>query len=82
MMGGEGLKRHRDRDPDANYIAARLADHYPVLSQRGARSGRARCILDIRPLKAATGITEGRRQAPDGLRISTRQRCPSRWPAR
>jgi glycine dehydrogenase len=43
---------------NANYIAARLEPHYPVL-YRG-ENGRVahECILDIRPFKAATGISE------------------------
>jgi len=58
MMGAEGL---RDATAaavlSANYIAARLADHYPVLYT--GENGRVahECILDLRPLKEATGIT-------------------------
>jgi glycine dehydrogenase len=42
----------------ANYLAARLGDAYPVLYY--GRNGRVahECILDLRPLKAETGITE------------------------
>ena len=59
MMGGEGLKRATETAIlNANYIAARLADHYPVL-YTGARGRVAHeCILDIRPIKASCGITE------------------------
>ena len=61
MMGAEGL---RDASEvailGANYIAARLADHYPVLYSGGnpALKGGGvahECILDLRPLKEATG---------------------------
>ena len=61
MMGAEGL---RDASEvailSANYIAARLADHYPVLYSGGnpALKGGGvahECILDLRPLKDATG---------------------------
>src|SRR3546814_16633384 len=42
---------------NANYIAARLEDHYPVL-YRG-HNGRVahECILDTRPLKDSAGVT-------------------------
>jgi len=59
MMGGEGLKRATEvAILNANYVATRLNAHYPVLYT--GRNGRVahECILDIRPLKAATGITE------------------------
>jgi len=43
---------------NANYVAARLREHYPVLYT--GRLGRVahECILDIRAIKAATGIAE------------------------
>ncbi|HXH57225.1 aminomethyl-transferring glycine dehydrogenase [Iamia sp.] len=58
MMGGEGLRRATQvAILNANYTAARLADHYPVLY--AGRNGLVahECILDIRPLTRATGIT-------------------------
>ncbi len=59
MMGGEGLRRATEvAILNANYLAARLAGHYPVLYT--GRHGRIahECILDIRPIKAASGISE------------------------
>ncbi|MBK7956409.1 MAG: aminomethyl-transferring glycine dehydrogenase [Candidatus Accumulibacter sp.] len=59
MMGGSGLTRATAvAILNANYIANRLQDHYPVLYT--GRNGRVahECILDIRPIKAATGISE------------------------
>lgn len=59
MMGSEGLKRASELAIlNANYIACRLKAHYPVLYT--GRHGRVahECILDIRPIKAATGISE------------------------
>ena len=59
MMGGSGLKRATQvAILNANYIAERLKHDYPVLYV--GKHGRVahECILDIRPLKAATGITE------------------------
>jgi glycine dehydrogenase len=59
MMGGAGLKAASEfAILNANYIASRLQDAYPVL-YRGANGFVAHeCILDIRPLKAQTGISE------------------------
>ncbi|ATE60577.1 aminomethyl-transferring glycine dehydrogenase [Thauera sinica] len=59
MMGGEGLRRATEvAILNANYLAARLGPHYPVL-YTGSRGRVAHeCILDVRPIKAATGISE------------------------
>jgi glycine dehydrogenase len=59
MLGGAGLKRASQvAILNANYLASRLKEHYPVLYV--GRQGRVahECILDIRPLKANTGISE------------------------
>jgi len=59
MMGAEGLvKATQVAILSANYIASRLAPHFPVLYT--GRNGRVahECIIDLRPLKAASGITE------------------------
>lgn len=59
MMGAEGLKQASQvAILNANYIATRLQQAYPVLY--AGRDGRVahECILDIRPLKEATGISE------------------------
>ncbi len=57
MMGPEGLKRATEvAILNANYIARRLEPHYPVL-YRGERGRVAHeCILDLRPIKASSGI--------------------------
>ena len=57
MMGAEGLlDATRIAILNANYLAHRLQPHYPVL-YRGARGRVAHeCILDLRPLKAESGI--------------------------
>ena len=58
LMGAEGLKRATEvAILNANYVAARLGEHYPVLY--AGRNGRVahECILDLRPLKDATGIS-------------------------
>lgn len=59
MMGAEGLKKASQvAILNANYIASRLQDAFPVLYT--GRDGRVahECILDIRPLKEETGISE------------------------
>jgi glycine dehydrogenase len=58
MMGDEGLRRASEvAILNANYIAKRLEDHYPVL-YRGARGRVAHeCIVDLRPIKDACGIS-------------------------
>lgn len=58
MMGTEGL---RDATAAAvlaaNYIAFRLRDHYPVLYTGDGDLVAHECILDLRPLREATGVT-------------------------
>jgi glycine dehydrogenase len=59
MMGADGLKQASQvAILNANYIATRLKGAYPVLYT--GHDGRVahECILDIRPLKEATGISE------------------------
>ncbi|HML81323.1 MAG TPA: aminomethyl-transferring glycine dehydrogenase [Thiomonas arsenitoxydans] len=58
MMGADGLTQaSRVAILSANYIAEKLKDHYPVLYT--GENGRVahECILDLRPLKDATGIS-------------------------
>ncbi|WP_441980544.1 aminomethyl-transferring glycine dehydrogenase [Microbacterium sp. 2RAF4] len=58
MMGADGLRRATAAAVlSANYIAERLGGHFPVLYT--GENGRVahECILDLRPLKEATGIT-------------------------
>jgi len=59
MMGGAGLRRATEvAILNANYLATRLQPHYPVLYV-GARGRVAHeCIVDVRAIKAATGISE------------------------
>jgi glycine dehydrogenase len=57
MMGAEGLRRATQvAILNANYLATRLAPHYPILY--AAANGRVahECILDIRPIKDSSGI--------------------------
>lgn len=59
MMGRDGLLKATELALlNANYVAAELKDHYPVLYT--GKNGRVahECIIDIRPLKEETGISE------------------------
>lgn len=59
LMGAEGLTLASEvAILNANYIANRLKDHYPILYT--GRNGRVahECIVDIRPLKESSGISE------------------------
>jgi glycine dehydrogenase len=59
MMGLSGLlKATQVAILNANYIAAKLAAHYPVLYTGRAGMVAHECIIDMRPLKQASGITE------------------------
>lgn len=58
MMGMEGLTRATATAVlAANYVAARLRDHFPVLYTGDHGLVAHECILDLRPLKDATGVT-------------------------
>ncbi len=58
MMGAEGLKAATETAIlAANYIAKRLAPHYPVLYTGHDGLVAHECILDLRPLSDATGIS-------------------------
>jgi glycine dehydrogenase len=57
MMGSEGLKAATGAAVlAANYVAVRLREHYPVLYSGDNGLVAHECILDLRPLKEATGI--------------------------
>jgi glycine dehydrogenase len=58
MMGGEGLTRATEVAVlNANYIAARLEAHFPVLYRNAKGRVAHECIIDPRPLKASAGVT-------------------------
>ncbi len=59
LLGGSGLRRASEAAIlNANYIAARLAGHYPVLYTGAHGRVAHECILDIRAIKTDTGVTE------------------------
>ena len=58
MMGAEGLRQATGGAVlAANYIAHRLKGHYPVLYAGEGGLVAHECILDLRPLREATGVT-------------------------
>jgi glycine dehydrogenase len=58
MMGAHGLRRATMvAILAANYIAQRLKDHYPILYTGKNGMVAHECIIDLRAIKAATGIT-------------------------
>ena len=63
MMGAEGLKAATEvAILNANYVAARLADHYDIHFSGGSDKLKGggvahECILDLRPLKDSSGVS-------------------------
>jgi glycine dehydrogenase len=84
MMGFDGMRRATlTAVAAANYVARRLGEHYPIL-YRGADQGpdagdgaefvAHECILDLRPITKATGVTVddvAKRLADHGLHAPT-----------
>ncbi len=59
LMGGDGLlQATRVAILNANYIANRLKGHYPILYTGANGNVAHECIVDIRPIKEASGISE------------------------
>ncbi|MFI7307137.1 aminomethyl-transferring glycine dehydrogenase [Micromonospora aurantiaca] len=58
MMGADGLARATGVAVlAANYVAARLRNHFPVLYAGNKGLVAHECILDLRPLTKATGVS-------------------------
>ena len=59
MMGSEGLKKASQvAILNANYIAHKLKDSFPILYKGKNGNVAHECIIDIRKIKTETGITE------------------------
>jgi glycine dehydrogenase len=59
MMGEQGLKKATQvAILSANYMAKKLSEHYPILYTGRNNRVAHECIIDLRPLKEASGITE------------------------
>ncbi len=57
LMGGQGLKLATEvAILNANYMATRLAPHYPILYRGESGLVAHECILDLRQLKQSAGI--------------------------
>lgn len=57
MMGAEGLKKATEvAILNANYVAKKLNPFYPVLYKGESGWVAHECIVDLRPLKAASGV--------------------------
>ena len=60
MMGPDGLQQATEAAIlSANYISARLKDHYPTLYTSANGHVAHECILDLRPLKESSGGAQG-----------------------
>jgi glycine dehydrogenase len=58
LMGSDGLRRATEvAILNANYIAHRLADHYPVLYTGASGLVAHECVIDLRPLHKDTDVT-------------------------
>jgi glycine dehydrogenase len=59
MLGKSGLKAStQNAILGANYMTEKLAEHYPILFRGRNNKVAHECIVDIRPIKEASGITE------------------------
>ena len=75
LMGVDGLRRATlTAVAAANYVATRLAEHYPVLYAGAAGRVAHECILDLRGITKASGVTVddvAKRLADYGLHAPT-----------
>ncbi|WP_018683603.1 aminomethyl-transferring glycine dehydrogenase [Actinokineospora enzanensis] len=75
MMGADGLRRATlTAVAAANYVARRLDEHFPVLYTGAGGFVAHECILDLRPITKATGVTVddvAKRLADYGLHAPT-----------
>jgi glycine dehydrogenase len=59
MLGREGATHSTKMALlNANYLTSRLSEHYPILYRGRNDKVAHECIVDLRPIKAETGITE------------------------
>ena len=59
MMGSAGLKKATEvAILNANYVAEKLSAHYPILYRGRNNRVAHECIIDLRPLKESSGVTE------------------------
>ncbi|MDQ2077143.1 aminomethyl-transferring glycine dehydrogenase [Marinimicrobium sp. ABcell2] len=59
MMGAQGMRQASEYAIlNANYVASKLADHYPILYKGSQGFVAHECLLDLRPMKESSGVTE------------------------
>ncbi|MEP1743438.1 MAG: aminomethyl-transferring glycine dehydrogenase [Kangiellaceae bacterium] len=59
MLGKEGVTNSTKMALlNANYLTNKLSEHYPILYRGRNNKVAHECIVDLRPIKADTGITE------------------------
>ncbi|MCW8886237.1 MAG: aminomethyl-transferring glycine dehydrogenase, partial [Motiliproteus sp.] len=59
MLGAEGLRKSTEvAILNANYMTEKLSEHYPILYRGRNNRVAHECIVDIRPLKESSGISE------------------------
>ncbi|MCU8018824.1 aminomethyl-transferring glycine dehydrogenase [Shewanella sp. SM72] len=59
LLGSQGLKKSTQTALlNANYVMKKLSEHYPVLFRGRNDRVAHECIIDLRPLKEASGVTE------------------------
>ena len=59
MLGKEGVTESTKMALlNANYLTKKLSEHYPILYRGRNDKVAHECIVDLRPIKAETGITE------------------------
>src|SRR5690606_6757310 len=58
LMGPQGLRRATEAAIlAANYVAARLSEHYPILYTGPGGRVAHECIIDLRPVQRTSGVT-------------------------
>ena len=59
LLGAQGLQQSTVMAiVNANYMASKLAEHFPILYRGNHDRIAHECIVDIRPIKEATGVSE------------------------
>ena len=59
MMGNTGMRNATEYAIlNANYVAKKLGDHYPILYKGSQGFVAHECLLDLRPLKESSGVSE------------------------
>ena len=59
LLGSNGLKKSTQTALlNANYVMKKLSEHYPVLFRGRNDRVAHECIIDLRPIKDASGVTE------------------------